>query len=124
MKVCPGCGDPFQPKRSGQESCSRTCANTVVSRRTATQRGDVLRGRVETGSGRYPKLMGQPAHRAVAEQQLGRKLRPDEIVHHLNGDKTDFRPSNIIVISSQKQHARISKLGLLKKAPAPKRRSA
>ena len=39
------------------------------------------------------------------------------ITFNLNGDKTDFRPSNLIVISSQAAHARISAIGKNKKAP-------
>lgn len=94
----------------------------MVARRTANARGDKLRGRKTTGRGRYPKLMGKPAHRAAAEAAIGRELRPGEVVHHLNGDKTDFRPSNVIVISSQSAHARVSKAGEAKKAPPAKKK--
>jgi len=44
-------------------------------------------------------------HRLVIEKQLGRYLYPFEKAHHLNGDRLDNRPENLVVIS-QRQHSR------------------
>ena len=43
-------------------------------------------------------------HRHVAEQKLGRKLKDEERVHHINRDKSDNRRSNLWVFKNQDAH--------------------
>ena len=45
-------------------------------------------------------------HRKVASEMMGRPLLPSEIVHHLNGDKTDNREENLQVMS-RSEHSSI-----------------
>lgn len=44
-------------------------------------------------------------HRLIMEQYLGHELSSDEIVHHLDGDKTNNNLENLI-ITNRKDHAR------------------
>ena len=43
-------------------------------------------------------------HPAMEEWKLGRSLRPEEVVHHINGDTTDNHPDNLLVFPFQRMH--------------------
>lgn len=43
-------------------------------------------------------------HRLVMERTLGRRLKPTEHVHHLNGIRTDNRPDNLAVMNKASHH--------------------
>jgi hypothetical protein len=45
-------------------------------------------------------------HRYLMERKIGRRLKPTEIVHHLNFDKLDNRIENLIIVS-RKEHNKI-----------------
>ncbi|WP_445300574.1 HNH endonuclease, partial [Microcoleus sp. BROC3] len=45
-------------------------------------------------------------HRVVAEQTIDRKLRPGEVVHHLDEDISNNSPENLVICSSPSVHGR------------------
>ena len=49
----------------------------------------------EAGAGKGYVLQ----HRLVVESQLGRRLKPDELVHHINEDTKDNRIENLEIMS-------------------------
>lgn len=54
-------------------------------------------------------------HRIIAERSLGRSLRPGEIVHHLDEDKTNNSPENLVVCSSASVHRQYHRKSLRQK---------
>ena len=47
-----------------------------------------------------------PEHRYVMEQYLKRRLKREEIIHHINGNRTDNRIENLKIMS-HKEHIRL-----------------
>lgn len=52
-------------------------------------------------------------HRHVIEREIGRKLRPEEEVHHINGRRDDNRIENLMLFSSKSEHQRYHKSKLI-----------
>lgn len=53
----------------------------------------------------YPRLSGYIyEHRLVMESVLGRYLEPQEVVHHIDGNKSNNEPSNLLLFSNNGEH--------------------
>ncbi len=58
---------------------------------------------------------GQYEHILIIEKKIGRSLKGQEQVHHINGMKTDNRLGNLILCKNIKEHRRYDK-GWIKKS--------
>lgn len=77
------------------------------NRMTPAVRNKLRSARLGTGEGKtYTKTFGRHTHRVVAEQILGRPLKEGEIVHHIDGNKRNNDPSNLMVMT-QSEHCRL-----------------
>jgi len=89
---CEICGKEFYRKRSeigGHIFCSQIC----------------YQSKRKTKAESYPKLRGIHTHRIIAELLAG-PLPAGAIVHHKDGDKRNFDPSNLEILKNQSEHAR------------------
>jgi len=43
-------------------------------------------------------------HEWIMEKKLGRKLKPGEVINHINGNKLDNLPSNLMIFEDKDEH--------------------
>ena len=117
LATCANCGNEFEPNRTQWSQykrgvikhmfCSIKCVGAFYSgensprwneRRSVDERGYVRILLGDRGGYKYE-------HRIVMEEKLGRKLRPEEDVHHINGNRQDNRPENLMLLSDS-EHGR------------------
>jgi hypothetical protein len=86
---------------------------TPEAQRRANNRAAMLARVTEVKPTTYRKLNGRHEHRVIAEQMLARPLNRNEIVHHIDGNKHNNDPSNLLVMT-QSEHVRLHHAEMLK----------
>ncbi len=117
--ICDACGTRFRKSPSAiklHNFCGHLCNSKWKRTRTRELAGGWKRGELTSSSGRVKVLM--PEHpragtsgyvyryHVVAEESLGRDLKPQEVVHHIDFDPTNDNPANLRVYPNESEHQR------------------
>jgi hypothetical protein len=80
---------------------------TTEERRRELSRAAQLANVTDVKPTTYRKLLGRHEHRRVAEEKLGRKLLKGEIVHHIDENRHNNHPDNLMVLPNQSEHLKL-----------------
>jgi len=104
---CPACGHRFLTSASTARKafCSHECRSRAKYRTGGTYVAGNGYVYIKVAPHHSDRSNGyRLLHRVVAERALGRALKPNEIVHHKNGNKRDNRAENLAVVASDAEH--------------------
>lgn len=109
---CSSCRSKFLSKEHNPDGYIKhphlTGLNVVLNpeRMTPETRSKLRAAHLGSGEGKaYEKTFSRHTHRVVAEEILGRKLLPGEVVHNIDGNRRNNCPKNLMVFPSQNAHA-------------------
>ena len=103
--ICEICGAEFvRPPchATGHRYCSRECTSKAMSIYNTGENHPNWNGGVWHSEGYiFNRVNGtyKGVHRLVMERHIGRKLSDDEIIHHLDGNKTNNSIENLVIVS-------------------------
>ncbi len=112
---CDECGVAFESARTGARGgkvprfCSNPCRMAALQRLPRPTKGKSTGSLTRKGYRVVIVWEGDerravPEHRLVVERAVKRRLLPDEVVHHINHNRSDNRIENLELFSSHGEH--------------------
>ncbi len=101
--LCKTLAEEYNPTKMTEEVRQKISISHQTSLRAIKSREKRFGNREFKG---YKKVCGRHEHRIVAEEILGRALKKGEVVHHIDGNKRNNSPENLMIFRNQKEHAK------------------
>ena len=100
-RICVHCGNEYTARADmPNKYCGYECYwDSMITPGVLMSPGGYITERVR-GKGRKFQ------HRIIMERRLGRELRDDEVIHHIDHDKTNNDISNLVVMT-RSEHTRL-----------------
>jgi len=111
-KECLYCEKIFYAYDKRRRFCSNQCANRK-NKMFGNKNPKVQSRRWRISNGYRVMWKGHSRifeHRLVMEKCLGRKLKNNEVVHHINNNRSDNRLENLMLFPNNKAHLNFHKL--------------
>ena len=112
---CDYCGDDFERNschiKEGNKFCSVDCSGKWTSENRVGENATRWKGGVYHQNNKYIHLKQEDGsykqeHRIVMENHLGRKLIPEEIIHHIDGNGENNEIDNLQIMT-RAEHAEL-----------------
>jgi len=117
-RICLKCKKEYKPTRNDQKYCSSECSATARKKflsipeclESASRKLDKRIGYVRVYCPMHPEANTWGyvyEHRLIMEGIIGRHLKKDEHIHHINGKRWDNSPENLQIMSPS-EHSKLS----------------
>ena len=97
-------------ERMSDYNKSKNPMNKKWTKKMRLKKREQVLERTGKGEKAYNKFLGRHEHRVVAERMLGRKLKKNEVVHHIDLNKQNNDEKNLVVLPSNSEHSHLHQI--------------